>query len=590
MKHMIHISVVLLFALSVLISVDTQGQSFTANVSQQLSTTPVWIQEVAGLGTLKGIDTGRNGEIYIAGRNMLTKYSPDGTQEWIRKGIIGENYDYIFIYLIAAGLDRVYISEGEGLFLDSGQLAVAGTGIGMSSFAGQSSGRLAGLGYILGLDLDKAGNVYTAGIYETRRIFGSDTLTVLPRPIPTGGIDTYEFLAHDVFVASYTPEGVPRWGRRLAGYNLDTIMRDCTGYYHHYQENQGVFAVGGNGNAYLAGCFGASPVLPWDEPGEITFAENVRALASFDSEGNLRWVRSFADLGIQEELHTADYVSTRSPYIWDMTVDADGNLFTSWITRYWQNGDPLKPVVVGEATVTDPGRDGAFLVKHNPDGDILWVRQVSGKGSEFICDLATDAQGDVYIGGFFDSPVLQIEETRLVRSGDRANGFIARYDAEGNVRWVGHVTGDAPRIIDFIAVSSSGDIYTAGDDAYGGCTRKVPSFPVSNRVFSLAKYAASTITSSEPAPEFPGAAVLTSNYPNPFAHTTTIEYALPASGPVRLVVYDALGREVVALVDGVRQAGAHAAVFDGTSLPSGVYLYRLEAAGQANTGLMTLRK
>lgn len=587
MKHTIHFSAAFLLGLCLLILADAQGQNFTVNDSQQPSTMPVWIQEVAGLGTLKGIDTGRDGEVYIAGRNMLAKYSPDGTQEWIRKGVIGGDYNYMFIYLIAVGLNRVYISEGEGLALDSGQLAVAGTGIGVSTFEGESSGDLAGVGYILGLDIDESGNVYTAGIYETRRIFGSDTLFVLPKPIQTDDIGTYEFLAHDVFVASYTPEGAPRWGRRLGGYNFDTIMRNCRAYYH---EDQGVFAVGGDGNAYLAGCFGKSPVLPWDEPGEITFAENTRALASFDSEGNLRWVRSFADLGIQEELHTADYVSTRSPYIWDMAVDADGNLFTSWITRYWQNGDPLKPVMVGDAAVTDPGREGAFLVKHNPDGDILWVRQVSGKGSEFICDLATDAQGDVYIGGFFDSPVLQIEETRLVRSGDRANGFIARYDAEGNVRWVGHVTGDAPKIIDFIAVSSSGDIYTAGDDGYGGCTSKEPSFPVSNGVFSLAKYAASTITSSEPAPELPSATTLTSNYPNPFAHTTTIEYALPASGPVRLVVYDALGREVITLVDGVRQGGAHAAVFDGTSLPSGVYLYRLEAAGQANTGLMTLRK
>ncbi len=587
MKHTIHFSAAFLLGLCLLILADAQGQNFTVNDSQQPSTMPVWIQEVAGLGTLKGIDTGRDGEVYIAGRNMLAKYSPDGTQEWIRKGVIGGDYNYMFIYLIAVGLNRVYISEGEGLALDSGQLAVAGTGIGVSTFEGESSGDLAGVGYILGLDIDESGNVYTAGIYETRRIFGSDTLFVLPKPIQTDDIGTYEFLAHDVFVASYTPEGAPRWGRRLGGYNFDTIMRNCRAYYH---EDQGVFAVGGDGNAYLAGCFGKSPVLPWDEPGEITFAENTRALASFDSEGNLRWVRSFADLGIQEELHTADYVSTRSPYIWDMAVDADGNLFTSWITRYWQNGDPLKPVMVGDAAVTDPGREGAFLVKHNPDGDILWVRQVSGKGSEFICDLATDAQGDVYIGGFFDSPVLQIEETRLVRSGDRANGFIARYDAEGNVRWVGHVTGDAPKIIDFIAVSSSGDLYTAGDDGYGGCTSKEPSFPVSNGVFSLAKYAASTITSSEPAPELPSATTLTSNYPNPFAHTTTIEYALPASGPVRLVVYDALGREVITLVDGVRQGGAHAAVFDGTSLPSGVYLYRLEAAGQANTGLMTLRK
>ena len=104
----------------------------------------------------------------------------------------------------------------------------------------------------------------------------------------------------------------------------------------------------------------------------------------------------------------------------------------------------------------------------------------------------------------------------------------------------------------------------------------------------VAKYAASTITASETVPELPSTSTLTSNYPNPFTHTTTIEYALPASGPVRLSVYDMLGREVAILVDGVQHAGKHISVFYGTSLPSGTWFYHLEASGQVRTGLMTL--
>ncbi len=106
----------------------------------------------------------------------------------------------------------------------------------------------------------------------------------------------------------------------------------------------------------------------------------------------------------------------------------------------------------------------------------------------------------------------------------------------------------------------------------------------------VAKYSAATITASETTPELPSTATLTSNYPNPFTHTTTIEYTLPASGPVHLSVYDVLGREVAILVDGVQHAGEHAAVFDGTSLPSGTWFYRLEATGQVRTGLMALMK
>ena len=50
------------------------------------------------------------------------------------------------------------------------------------------------------------------------------------------------------------------------------------------------------------------------------------------------------------------------------------------------------------------------------------------------------------------------------------------------------------------------------------------------------------------------------------------------AGSVRLVVYDALGRPVRVLVDGVQAAGEHEAVFEAGTLPSGAYRYRLETA------------
>jgi arylsulfatase A-like enzyme len=78
--------------------------------------------------------------------------------------------------------------------------------------------------------------------------------------------------------------------------------------------------------------------------------------------------------------------------------------------------------------------------------------------------------------------------------------------------------------------------------------------------------------------------------PNPFARRTTIRFTLDASMAVRLAVYDVLGREVAVLVDGEREAGTHAATLDGRGLAPGVYVYRLTAGGEVQTGPMTLAR
>jgi subtilisin family serine protease len=82
------------------------------------------------------------------------------------------------------------------------------------------------------------------------------------------------------------------------------------------------------------------------------------------------------------------------------------------------------------------------------------------------------------------------------------------------------------------------------------------------------------------------------NYPNPFSDQTTLEYVLPEPGPVRLAVYDVLGRQVRVLVDERQSAGRHTVPWNGHDesgrrMASGMYLARLVVGETTKVRKMT---
>ncbi|MBI3194289.1 MAG: T9SS type A sorting domain-containing protein [Ignavibacteriae bacterium] len=76
--------------------------------------------------------------------------------------------------------------------------------------------------------------------------------------------------------------------------------------------------------------------------------------------------------------------------------------------------------------------------------------------------------------------------------------------------------------------------------------------------------------------EIPDVFALHQNYPNPFNPTTTLSFDLPTTGYVNLTIYDMLGKEVnILLQNELMDAGAQYYEFDASSLPSGIYYYRI---------------
>jgi hypothetical protein len=83
---------------------------------------------------------------------------------------------------------------------------------------------------------------------------------------------------------------------------------------------------------------------------------------------------------------------------------------------------------------------------------------------------------------------------------------------------------------------------------------------------------------------------LDQNYPNPFNPTTSINFSLAEPSFVKLAVYNLLGEEVALLKNEFMTAGSFNVTFDAASLPSGMYLYKLETAQFSSVRKMMLMK
>ena len=95
--------------------------------------------------------------------------------------------------------------------------------------------------------------------------------------------------------------------------------------------------------------------------------------------------------------------------------------------------------------------------------------------------------------------------------------------------------------------------------------------------------------------QLPAVLTLEGNHPNPFNPSTAILFALPQSGPVELSVFDLAGRRIAVLVNEVRRAGRHEAVWDGRdvtgrAVATGTYFYQLKTDNFSKTRKLMLLK
>lgn len=94
-------------------------------------------------------------------------------------------------------------------------------------------------------------------------------------------------------------------------------------------------------------------------------------------------------------------------------------------------------ITFGSTTLTNTsGSADVFIAEYDANGNVLWAKSAAGGGSEFAYGVTTDYSCNVYITGYFDSPTLTLGTTTLTNTSPGwQNVFLAKYDTSGNIMW-----------------------------------------------------------------------------------------------------------------------------------------------------------
>lgn len=220
-------------------------------------------------------------------------------------------------------------------------------------------------------------------------------------------------------------------------------------------------------------------------------------------------------------------------------------------TMNWRNADSI--VVDSASVVTGIN----VIVKALPDSGFAnivgTVRDHQGNGVNGAFVYAYNGQGEIYA--------------------------VAITNAQGKYTLVGLVPDDYMVISDKDNYAASSTQQAAVD--YSNNTTATLNFTIAPETTTGTESSASAVVT-----DF----ALSQNYPNPFNPSTTISYQLPADAKVVLKVYNILGKEVATLVNGQQVAGQHSVQFNASALPSGVYIYKIEAGKFAAAKKLVLMK
>tara|TARA_R110001592_G_scaffold63230_2_gene193566 strand:- start:980 stop:3322 length:2343 start_codon:yes stop_codon:yes gene_type:complete len=320
-------------------------------------------------------------------------------------------------------------------------------------------------GTAIGVDSD--GNYYVGGVFQDPISIGTNTLNSM-------GLE-------DAFIAKYNALSELQWIKRLGGASsdrMDDIVVSSSGdiiLAAKVGANSDFDGISLNNNQSGVAVIKLSPTgsIVWSEVG--TSASSLSSLALDDDQnvlitGRYRGVLSFTSVNVtstgEDESYVAKLNGSTGAGIWitgvsgtksvggnAIATDASGNVFFS--------GSFFETLTISGTSITSQGGLDSYIGKLNPNGQLIWLKQVAGTEWNNVYGVATDPSGDLVITGYYNGSTdfggTSVSPIRL------SDVFIAKYAAaDGALTWVksiGAVNDDEGHDI---TISSSGRIYITG--------------------------------------------------------------------------------------------------------------------------------
>lgn len=148
-----------------------------------------------------------------------------------------------------------------------------------------------------------------------------------------------------------------------------------------------------------------------------------------------------------------------------IAVDHFGNTYVAG--RFTSTSFVIGTTTLKNSDSTNTGNTGMsmdiFIAKYDINGNFLWAKSAWGSDNmdERAFSVAVDASGNAYITGMYSSPTLSFDGVTITNAGIE-NIFLAKYDANGNIKWAKSTGGTSHDWGYSVAVDTSGNIYLTG--------------------------------------------------------------------------------------------------------------------------------